>query len=227
MPGRAKPRSRAAHSLRRRRHGREPKQRFVLFCEGANTEPAYFSAVQRACPNTLIEVRGGVGVPMTVAQQAEAYSRENGLAPGSRRRKRPKESFEENDQVWAVFDRDDHPRFKEAVELCVRNAVGIAWSNPCFELWLILHECDYGQPSTRQNVQKELEALRPEYARRGAKIPDCDDMVERVEGAERRGTMLLREREKDGCAPFGNPSTTVGELTRAIREADKRARPFN
>ena len=208
--------------LRRRLHDREPKQRFVLFCEGAKTEPAYFDAIRRAYPNTLIEVHGGVGVPMTVAQQAADYAKENGLARGSQKRKY---SFETNDQVWAVFDRDVHPQFKEAVELCERNGVGAAWSNPCFELWLILHEDDYGKPGTHQHVQKALEALRPEYDRHGAKIPNCDDMVGRVEDAERRGAMLLREREKDGSTPFGNPSTTVGQLTRAIREADRRARP--
>ena len=158
---------------------------------------------------------------MTVAQQAVAYAKENGLARGSQRRK---DSFERNDQVWAVFDCDVHPQFEEAVELCERNGVGAAWSKPCFELWLILHEDDYGKPGTHWHVQKALAALRPEYDRRGAKIPDYD-MVGRVEDAERRGAMLLREREKDGSAPFGNPSTTVGRLTRAIREADRRARP--
>ena len=222
MPRRVEIRRPAVRDLRRRLHDREPKQRFVLFCEGAKTEPAYFDAIRRACPNTLIEVHGGVGVPMTVAQQAVAYAKENGLARGSQRRK---DSFERNDQVWAVFDCDVHPQFKEAVELCERNGVGAAWSKPCFELWLILHEDDYGKPGTHQHVQKALETLRPEYDRRGAKIPDCDDMVGRVEDAERRGAMLLREREKDGSAPFGNPSTTVGRLTRAIREADRRARP--
>ena len=208
--------------LRRRRHDREPKQRFVLFCEGAKTEPAYFDAIRRAYPNTLIEVHGGVGVPMTVAQQATDYAKENGLARGSQKRK---DSFETNDQVWAVFDRDVHPQFKEAVELCEQNRVGAAWSVPCFELWLILHEADYGKPDTHQHVQRALAALRPEYGHSGAKIPNCDDMVGRVEDAERRGAMLLSEREKDGSAPFGNPSTTVGQLTRAIREADRRARP--
>ena len=222
MPRRVETRRHGEQNLRRRRHDREPKQRFVLFCEGAKTEPTYFSAIRRACPNTLIEVHGGVGVPMTVAQQATAYAKENGFARGSQRRK---DSFETNDQVWAVFDHDDHPQFKEAVELCKRNGVRVAWSKPCFELWLILHERDYDPPGACHDVQRALAALRPEYDRHGAKIPDCDDMVGRVEDAEQRSAMQLREREKDGSAPFGNPSTTVGRLTRAIREADRRARP--
>ena len=222
MPRRVETRRHAGPNLTRRRHDREPKQRFVLFCEGANTEPAYFFAIQRACPNTLIEVRRGVGVPMIVARKAAAYAKENGLTRGSQRRK---DSFETNDQVWVVFDRDDHPRFKEAVELCIRNRVQVAWSNPCFELWLILHERDYDPPGACHDVQSALAALRPEYDRHGAKIPDCNDMVGRVKDAEQRSAVQLREREKDGSAPFGNPSTAVGQLTWAIREADRRARP--
>ena len=222
MPGRAKPRNRASPKLRRRAPVYEPKPGFVLFCEGKNTEPAYFSAIRRACSSVVMEINRGVGVPMTVATRAVDHARKNGLAPESRKRK---DSFETNDQVWAVFDHDDHPQFKESVELCERNGVGVAWSNPCFELWLILHERDYAVPGVCRDVQKALKDLHPEYDRRGAKIPDCDDMVGRVEDAERRGAMLLSEREKDGSAPFGNPSTTVGRLTRVIREADRRARP--
>lgn len=223
LPGRAKARGRASPNLRRRAPVYRPKPGFVLFCEGKKTEPAYFSAIRRACSGVVVEIRRGVGVPMTVARLAVDYARQSGLAPGSRK---GKDSFEINDQVWAVFDRDDHPHFGEAINLCERNGVKVAWSNPCFELWLILHESDYDRPGDRRDVQKEFKALRPEYDRSGAKTPDCDDMIRRVEEAERRSDVQLREREKDGSAPFGNPSTTVGRLTRAIREADKRARPF-
>ena len=56
----------------------------------------------------------------------------------------------------------------------------------------------------------------------GAKTPDCDDLIARVEDAERRGEEQLRRRDVEGI-PFGNPSTTVGRLTGAIREAAKLA----
>ena len=36
--------------------------------------------------------------------------------------------------------------------------------------------------------------------------------------------MQLRRRENEG-SPYGNPSTTVGRLTREIRAADELARP--
>jgi len=155
---------------------------------------------------------------MTIAKKAI----EEANARGRRRRKR--DSFEEDDEIWAVFDRDRHPRFDEAVQRCEDHGVGVARSDPCFELWLILHERDHDRPCDRREAQRELERLHPKYDGGGRKTPDCADMVRRVEEAEKRAEAQLRRREEQG-APFGNPSTTVFRLTRAIRNADERAKP--
>ena len=160
-----------------------------------------------------------MGVPYTIAEKAVERVRTLGL---DRRSRRKKESFEESDQVWAVFDRDEHPHFDEAVTHCEQNGVYVGRSNPCFELWLILHEKDYDRAESRHEMQKILASLRPEYDRDSAKTPDCDEMIDRVEDAEERSKRQLENREQGGN-PYGNPSTTVGRLTRAIREAAKLA----
>lgn len=214
-------RRRRTPNLKRKRHSLEPKRRFILFCEGEKTEIEYFKAIGRTCTKTLIalEAHGGVGVPYTIAEKAVERAKALGLAPKSRRKK---DSYEEHDQVWAVFDRDEHPRFKEAVMKCEEQNVGVGRSNPCFELWLILHEQDYDRAEDRHAMQKLLAQLRSEYDPKGAKTPDCADLVKRVEEAEQRGEKGLQNRESGGD-PYGNPSTTVGRLTRAIREADRLA----
>ena len=219
MPRRAR-NARRAPNLKRRDPNREPKRRFVLFCEGARTEPDYFKAIKRARSGTLIavEIVPAAGVPMTIAERAAEEAQTH------RHRRGRRDSFEEGDQIWAVFDRDAHPRFEEAVRLCEQHGVEVARSDPCFELWLILHERDYDQPCDRREAQRELGRLRPEYDRSRGKMPDCADMVRRVEQAESRAEAQLRCREAEG-APCGNPSTTVFRLTRAIRDADERARP--
>ena len=190
----------------------------MLYCEGSNTEPAYFNALKRTCSNALIgvEVVPGVGVPYTIAEKAAERVRSQ--RGGSRRN-----SYEKSDQVWAVFDRDDHPRFDDAITLCESNHVRVGRSNPCFELWLILHEQDYNRPERRDRMQSILGDLRPEYDRKRGKTPDCDELISRVEDAEQRAEALLRRRAEEG-SPYGNPSTTVGRLTREIRTADSRAR---
>lgn len=208
---------RRVHSLQRRRATREPKRRFVIVCEGMNTEPAYFRCLQRSISNALIELEivSAAGVPYTIAQRAMQEARGRGLS-GPRRRRR--DSYEEKDEVWAVFDRDEHPRYEEAARLCQDHHIGLARSNPCFELWLILHDADYDKPDGRHIVQEELEHLRPEYERDKRKLPDCASLIDRIEAAETRAARQLQRRAEEG-QPYGPPSTTVHELTRAIRAA--------
>ena len=207
---------RRASRLKRRRFTREPKRRFIIYCEGARTEPAYFDALRQARSSALIEIETvpASGVPYTIAKSAKERARSMGLG----RQPKALNSFEEHDQVWAVFDRDKHPRFKEAIALCEAGRVEVGRSNPCFEVWLILHEEDYDKPGDRHTVQARLAVLRPEYDKKGAKTPNCTDLVARVEEAERRADTQLARREDEG-EPYGDLSTTVGRLTRAIRDA--------
>jgi hypothetical protein len=65
--------------------------------------------------------------------------------------------------------------------------------------------------------------LHPEYDHKGAKTCDCGEMIARVVVAEERATKLLKRRENEG-SPHGRPSTTVGELTKAIRAAAQPAK---
>ena len=205
----------------RRRRGKppasrgQPKRRFVLFCEGKNTEPGYFSAIRRMYDNTLLEIYPGVGVPHTVAEKAVAYLKHGG---SRRHRRNGRSAFEAKDQVWAVFDRDQHPNFDAAIRLCEHNGVQIGLSNPCFELWLVLHSEDYNRPETTDNIQTVLSKIHPEYNRRHVKKLDFDSLILHVVKAEDRANRQLLLR-KDVDDPYGNPSTRVGKLTSEIRQA--------
>jgi hypothetical protein len=207
--------ARRDNDLKRAKAKREPRRHFFLYCEGEKTEPAYFTALERYL-DKLVRVESiHTGVPMTIAEVAAAKLKEI---------KKSKDSFEKGDQVWAVFDRDEHPKHECAVELCKRSGVGVARSNPCFEVWLILHEEDYHRPDDRHEVCQYLLSLRPEYDPNGAKTCNFGEMIVRVEEAEKRAASQLAQREKER-APYGRPSTTVGQLTAAIREAAEAARP--
>ena len=200
-------RNNVARSLKRRRASLNPKPGFILFCEGRNTEPDYFRAVRNSSTGVAVDIKVAGGVPMTLANAAVK------AIDQLERRKNPL-----RDQVWTVFDRDEHPQFDDAVALCRQHDIGVARSDPCFELWLILHLQDFDGPRTCRDVQRELEALHPAYDRNHGKIPDCDTLVRDVERAEQRAEAQLERRERE-ANPLGNPSTTVGRLTLKIREA--------
>ena len=191
-----------------------PKRRFVVFCEGKNTEPGYFFAIRRRYEGAVLEVRPGVGVPLTVAKAAAAYLK----AGSSRGRRRGRSAFESHDEVWAVFDRDEHPNFDAAVDLCERSGVHIGLSNPCFELWLVLHHQEYNRPESTDVIQSILSKLHPEYDRRHSKTLDFGSLVGRVVQAEDRAMRQLDLRASVNDR-YGNPSTSVGRLTRAFRKA--------
>ncbi|SEH28565.1 RloB-like protein [Magnetospirillum fulvum] len=202
-------------SLKRKPAIRDPKHRFFIFCEGENTEYAYFSALKRDFPGALIELKiiAPAGAAYTCAEKATSAVHKRGYA---------RDSFEKNDQIWAVFDRDETDRYQDAVSLCQRSNVGIGRSNPCFEIFLILHIENFNKDCTTRDVERYLQKIHPAYNADRKKIPDCQALVKEIEIAERRAEDQLAERDREGNS-FGAPSTTVFLLTRAIRSAAKKS----
>jgi len=198
----------------RARATRAPKARFVIYCEGANTEPRYFRALAALYGNNpLVKPEPVLGDPLRLAEAAIEHA-------GNRRRRN---SFEENDQVWAVFDRDLHTNFDGAIKLCEQHDVPVGRSNPCFELWLILHDQEFDRQHESRDVCRHLQTLNPGYDPDGSKECSWDRLGDRVLDAERRARRQLALREQEGD-PHGRPSTTVGTLTGEIRMASERAR---
>ena len=75
--------------LRHSKKLREPKRRFILFCEGKNTEPQYFKALKRVRSSTLIalEIVPDVGAPMTIAEKAIERAKLTGLGKKYQKKK--------------------------------------------------------------------------------------------------------------------------------------------
>jgi len=193
-----------------------PKRQFFIYCEGQNTEPQYFKDLAQHVDQTIVKIVpiGAAGVPKTLAEKAAGKARE--LRKEGKKRKA--NSYERLDQVWAVFDCDDHPNVSEALQICEDSGAGIGYSNPCFELWLLLHYCEYKRSEHRHKVQSDLKLHCSGYDRKHSKIAVIDDFETRLKAAEARAERLCQDREAEDT-PHGNPSTTVYLLTKAIREA--------
>lgn len=192
---------------------RKPRQRFIVLCEGKNTEPQYFACLSRLVRNALVEIEivGAVGTPHTIAKSAAARKQQAAASMDL-------SSFEKTDQYWAVFDRDEHPKFDEAVALCKQNSIGVARSNPCFELWLVLHIQDFDRPCHRKEIQRVLKKLHAPYNASKRKLADVETLISSIAAAESRAMKQCDRRTQEG-GPFSAPSTTVGELTSSIRKA--------
>lgn len=195
--------------LTRKLQKRLPKKKLYIFSEGANSEPIYFKAYARFSASNLIEVicEKGQGVPRTLLERAKAkrstikskrYIQENG----------------DDDQVWIVFDRDEHPGVREVLSESNEAGINVAYSNPCFEVWLILHVADYDRDEHRHLTQRFCESVCAGYTSDSRKAPDMEALLSKVFEAEVRAKELLQRRTEDGG---GAPLTTAFKLTQAIR----------
>src|SRR5271155_3395078 len=186
-------------SLKRRKPSRGPKIAVTIFAEGSRTEVFYFKAVKSDAQNRLVEISGGCGVPETLVSTAIAHKK--------RRRQRARDSFERDDQVWAVFDRDEHD-VASAIARAKAQGVMVAYSNPCFELWGLLHYVNHDAPIDRHALQKLLETHMDGYDKDGAKVFSYDDMREGYADASRRAEQMENRRIAER-AEMENPYTGV------------------
>lgn len=198
---------------RRGKPTRAPKLRLLIFCEGALTEPAYFEGLARAVGNGLVTVESaaGAGVPLTLVQKALAEKKRRGKA---------RDSYESNDQIWVAFDRDEHPNVAQALDLGRQHKIGVAFSNPCFEIWALIHFGDRDGPIHRHDAQRELAALMTGYDRRRAKSLDLRKMLPLTSDAIGRADRMRKRRVEQGD-PLGCPYTSVDQLVSLIVENGK------
>jgi hypothetical protein len=190
----------------------------VIYCEGQNTEPSYIKKFSADVGTALIEVEliGGAGALTTIV--SKSLGRRKALLTAAQ--KASANSFESRFEVWAVFDADNNSSgaIKDARNRLRDGGVGVAFSNPCFEIWILMHYQEVDGPLTHHKAQGLLSKCMPSYNHgRGAEI-DYEkirefyfDALKRARAAERR---RLEER-----LPEGNPYTGVFKLTESIKAA--------
>lgn len=199
--------------LRRRGPVRDPLPLILVVCEGEVTEPRYIDAfrLEHGANTVRVHVESPGGDPRALVEKAIRLRNEAG-----RRAVRERDENLAYDEVWCVFDVDEHARFAEARELAASGRVNVAVSNPCFELWLLLHFADRSAHVTTAQVSKLLRGHLPGYQ----KHVRFEDVRHGYENAVRRGQALDQRHEKLG-AEGGNPSTGVYHLTERIRQLGK------
>jgi hypothetical protein len=157
----------------------------------------------------VVDAEGGV--PKTLVERAAARKK---LA--EREAERFRDDNLKYDEVWCVFDIDEHPNIPDARQQARDNEIELAISNPCFELWLALHFCDQNAHITR----KATTALLRKHIARYRKHVAFDLLRPLYDEAVRRAKQLEKQRIENGDAG-GNPSTSVYRLTERIDELRK------
>lgn len=207
----------AARSLARRGPSREPRARFLLLCEGRVTEPGYFSFVKSCLRDSLltIEISKERGDPLRLVKAAEV------LRPAAERQARKhRDDNLRYDEVWCIFDVDEHHRLEEALALARRLAIHIAVSNPCFELWPLLHFVDQRAHISAAALRTALQAQMPGYD----KSLSCEQLRGRYSAARSRAHILQEQHTRHARPSTTNPSTDVWVLVDALLAAARKSR---
>jgi hypothetical protein len=119
------------------------------------------------------------------------------------------------DDVWCVFDEDSHPGLREAIEKAEANGIKLAVSNPCIELWFVLHFNDQAGYIERRDAQSQARHLLG--CDKGLSDNALDALAERYEDARERALALDEKHIGDGSPRRTNPSSEVWKLVDQIR----------
>ena len=197
--------------LKRRVATREPRKTLLVFCEGERTEPEYLDVLKRqpsvrdvAAVDLRVETGHGGAVPRTLVS----------MAINAQRRATQEEG--EIDEFWCIFDVEwptNHPGLKDAVEQARQSGIQLAISNPCFELWLILHFQDH----TAWLDNRGASRLRRRIDGSTGKGLDAAIYMRYTGDATRRAESLDERHQRDGASfPDDNPSSGMHRLIRSV-----------
>lgn len=203
----------------------------LIACEDENTEPYYFNKFklmfEEIWPKETLFLkpigtgRNSLGVVKRAIEERTTLASESNRST--------------IDQTWAVFDKDDLDKsegnkrnFNEAFKLGKSENVRIAYSNECFELWLLLHFEDVDAEKDnlihRNEIYRRLEAalntVVPEpfkYEHGNNNVIDLvfeyGDKEAAIRRAEELNTFHLNAKHE----PLdSNPNTLVHELVKEL-----------
>ena len=182
-----------------------------IVCEGLRTEPNYLNSWLRAnqyvAANPAFKAKDNS--PRGVVREAKKLYKE------AQRIKIPTDKI----HVWAVFDRDGHPGIPEAISEANDCEIKYAFSNVCFEFWILLHYARATQPFVncdeiigfiRQNHDADYGKSNDHYAR----------LKDKIDIAIENGKWLIETHWQYDDRPIWekNPFSNVHEMLEEIKK---------
>lgn len=206
-------------SKRRRNNERKPSRRkpfrrrlpiILIVCEGSVTEPQYFEGFRNSCKNARVDIElideGGYD-PLTLVKHAKMRK-----AKARRTAQRQNDLNISYNAVWCVFDVDDHHHISDAKQEARDAGIELAISNPCFELWLLLHHQEPPGAQSRLKIRQLLKKHVSDYE----KHVDYERYRTGYDAAVKRAEQLDRLAMQGGDEGR-NPTSGVYRLTEIIR----------
>ena len=178
-----------------------------MHAEGAVTEPEYLALMKG--PDVRIDYGTPGFDPRSLVRHAKDDARAN------RKRRRADRDF---DEIWCVFDRDDHEGMEATLQEARDAKIDVAVSNPCVELWLLLHVRDQTAHIHRRDAQRDCAELG---LTQGKSITTAAHETLRAgfEQAKARARALGAAHEELGVPAWTNPSSGLWGLVDRLSPA--------
>ena len=182
--------------------------KILLVCEGKKTEWHYFEDF-RSELNNLVKLKV-VGKGKNVLKLVEKAIAERNRNTGENR----------YNQIWCVFDRDEgnntRADFIKAIKLAGQNGISVAYSNPKFELWYLLHFVFHNTPIRPDDYDGKLSGKLSKPYQKTAKGM-YEKLLEKQGGAIKNAARLLNQYTPRNPV-HDDPSTTVHILVNKLNE---------
>ena len=191
-------------AVRRPRRPKTRRKRFLVYCEGRETEPSYLRGLIQFLRSPLIEIEIGEEQrdPKGLVELAKATRDQ-----AKRAAKREKDDSLLYDEVWCVFDVDRHTRLPDAVQQAAACSIDLAISNPCFELWILIHFRDQWAYISGGEAQSGVRRIIRSYEKK------VDYTWITGKGAAAIGrAMAMDRRAKESGGKLVNPTTGMWRL---------------
>lgn len=214
-------------SFKRKKKRKPLKKLFLIACEGKKTEPNYIEDLVQSEKDAR-KIAAGSKVLIVNHQHTDPCGVLDDLLLDP--------NYEYAEQRWIVIDRDavenikskngghTQENFDTALSKSSKEGVDVAFSNPCFELWLILHFEYRDSASSRYDVQrKALELLKKnKILKPNASLDDLKAKKGLYSAlGEKKLANAMKNAEKlckKNGASCQNPCTTFHKLINAIND---------
>ncbi len=177
-----------------------------LICEGSETEIRYFRKFRsRECHIDIVPISSQYKSADRLVQKARSTMGTSPYYP------------DEGDMIWCVFDCDDNtnPTLAKAKRTALKEGYKLAFSNPSFEVWFLLHFNNQIAPI--ENCDAAIKLLkqkgRLEQYEKNKNVYDQLQPLQAlaIERAKKR-VLALEAEHTEILSRQSNPATTVAEL---------------
>jgi len=191
---------------------RGTRQLALLACEGSTTEPQYFRDMfawfikrKALSPHSFVIAKHGHTDPVGVLDDLLKYK-----GPFN-------ETYRDFSLLWIVIDRDEErcnggghtlSNFNNALSSAAAKGIKVAWSNPCFEIWFLLHFQYRQTPVERDKLLEILpDIIGCKYEKNTPGM--FEHLLPYISTAKKNAEKLSQLKRSPADA---NPGTTVYEL---------------